>query len=97
MPFVALTASRPFGCFSCCPLYKFLVAESAWERRLAEVEPDLLKKRLKSGSSRELKTTLAPLKFVLATCLLCRRRQDLPSLGKGHPQDEDELERVVKC
>lgn len=41
-------------------LYKFLVAESAWVRRLAEVDPLPAKNRPKSGLSRELKTIFAP-------------------------------------
>jgi hypothetical protein len=54
------------------------------------------KKRPKRGWRRELKTILAPLDSVSMKAQVWGNPNSLPSLGKGHPQDEDELEGVVE-
>jgi hypothetical protein len=54
------------------------------------------KKRPKRGWRRELKTILAPLGSVSMSVKAYEEWISLPSLGEGHPQDEDELEGVVE-
>jgi hypothetical protein len=43
-----------------------------------------------------LKTILAPLDDVSMKAQANEERKSLPSLGEGHPEDEDELEGVVE-
>ena len=43
-----------------------------------------------------MKTILAPLENVSMKRQANEERKRIPSLGKGHPEDEDELEGVVE-
>lgn len=70
------------------------MAASAWARRLAEVP--LIKKRPTRGWRKEWKTIWAPLCWISTDRKVASDKLDSLGLGKGHPEDKDELEGVVK-
>ena len=66
---------------------------------MPEVDPPSVKKREKTGWRKEWKMTWAPLedeKSVKIRHVGWVYAALVPGLGKGHPEDEDELEDVVE-